>query len=455
MITVNLKAGLGNQLFQYAFGRSLAHDLNTDLFFDLSHYDTDYSKSIIHDCYNLHHFKINENYLKFSNDKKSLSNLNFYDESLFNKITDFPSRNFNKLQIPAHFDGYWQSEKYFMHNEKIIRKDLQFKNTLNGKDKVVAKDITSHNAVAMHIRRGDYLDYTKFGTCSTDYYKKAVSFIEEHVENPKFFIFSDDHQWVKKNIHISHPTYHVTHNDVEKGHKDLRLMSLCKHFIIANSSFSWWGAWLSENEDKIVTTPQPWFICRHPNLRYIDKGENYFPIPNDHSKVFNDSKIILFNLNDSKYLDISSVNNTDLSFDKNILNIKTSGNDSKIYLKEIQRLNENNDVIMKISMEAKSSGVLEVYYTTKQSANHTGYNKFYSYYYENDDLDIYIYLTKEFLLTNLMLVPSSIGETEINIKSLEIREISNSKKYYSSAYKTVSNKISKFRNVFAGLNKKS
>lgn len=446
MITVKLIGGLGNQLFQYAFGRSLSYDLNTELFFDLSHYDSEYAKSLRHEFYTLNHFKIKDiDTEKFQNEIRSSSNLNYYKERDFNEITGFPSlKNFDALQLPAHFEGYWQAEKYFMHNEKIIRKDFQFKNPINGKNKKIAKDISDNNSVAMHIRRGDYLNYTKFGTCSTDYYEKSVEFIENQVDDPKFFIFSDDNQWVKENISISHPKYHVTNNDVENGHEDLRLMSLCQHFIIANSSFSWWGAWLSKNENKIVTTPDPWLLCRDPGTEYINKGKHYYPIRNDHSSYFNDSKRILFSLNQYSK-DIPSIKNADLTIDKNGLNIKTSGNDSKLYLKEIKKFNDDNAVIAKISIQAKTDGILRLYYTTKQVADYVEENSFYSYYYENEDLDIYVTLSNEILLSNLMIIPSTLGKSRISIKSLEIREIDKPDSNFRVSG-LFSNVISKFQN---------
>ena len=450
MITVKIMGGLGNQLFQYAFGRSLSIDLDTELFFDISFFDTEFARSLNHIFYKLNHFNIKENFnnLKFSDDyiDKS-SKLNCYQEAYFNEVTDFPSlRNINKIQLPAFFHGFWQSEKYFLHNQNIIRNELQLNTPLYGKNKEIASDILDHNSVALHIRRGEYKNLPHFGMCDTGYYERSVSFIEKRVENPKFFIFSDDHEWVKKNIQIPYPTYHVTHNNVETGFEDLKLMSLCKHFIIANSSFSWWGAWLSSNDDKIITTPKPWLISRLPAVRYIDSGKNFFPILNDQSEVYNESSLVLFSLNPFKYsLDIPSIKNLDLNEEDNMLNIHTLGNDSKLYLKEIQKLNDNNEVIMKISIIPKSDDIIRLYYKTEDLSSYNDNNSFYSHYYENEDIDIYVHLSKEVLLSSLMIVPATIEGSNIIIKSIEIREIDNSKKFSSCFYNIISNKISNFR----------
>ena len=451
MITIKIQGGLGNQLFQYAFGRSLSYDLNTKISFDLSYFDTEASKSSRHAIYALKLFNIKENIdiINFSSEMDESSRHNYYQETSFNEITGFPAlNNYNILQLPAYFNGYWQSEKYFLHNEKIIRNELELKIPVKGTNKLVAQDILDHNSVAMHIRRGDYNDHPHFGMCDADYYNKSVSFIEKHVESPKFYIFSDDHEWVNDNIHIPHPTYHVTHNDVEKGYEDLRLMSLCKHFIIANSTFSWWGAWLSRNNDKIVTIPKPWFISRRPTSRYIDKGKHFYPITNDYSEVFNESCLILFSLNPSKYsIDIPSIKNVELKVDSNMLNIHTLGSDSKLFLKEIHKLDDNNEVIMKISLKPESSDLIRLNYTTKNSSTHNFGNSFHSYYYENEDIDIYIPLSKEVLLTNLMIVPALTEASNITIKSLEIREIHNSKDYSKLLSHNISDTISKLINT--------
>ena len=447
MITVKIKGGLGNQLFQYAFGRSLSADLNTELSFDLSYYDNEISKYSKHSIYALNLFNIKENIdiINFSNEMDNATSKHIcYNDASFNELTSFPSlNNFDKLQLPAYYDGFWQSEKYFKHNENIIRNELELKIPINGENKAIAEDILDHNSVALHVRRGDYQDLPHFGMCDTDYYNKSIIFIEKQVKNPKFYIFSDDHQWVKKNIHIPHST-HVTHNDFDKGYEDLRLMSLCQHFIIANSTFSWWGAWLSKNDDKIVTIPKPWFISRLPSTRYIDKGKHFYPISNDYNEVFNKSNLILFSLNPYKYaIDIPSIKNVDLKVDGNMLNIHTLGNDSKLYLKKIHKLNDNNEVIMKISLKTESPDIIRLYYTTENSPTYSSDNSFHSHYFENEDIDIYIHLSKEVFLTNLMIVPASIEGSKIIIKSLEIREIDNSKNYSSLFSNNISKIISK------------
>ena len=130
--------------------------------------------------------------------------------------------------------------------------------------------IQSSDAVAIHVRRGDYIsnqNTTEFhGICSLDYYHKAIDEIISKVNDPHFFVFSDDPEWTQENLKIDAPTTYVAHNSSDKNYEDLRLMSLCNHFIIANSSFSWWGAWLSRNESKIVIAPSRWF----QDIKYND-----------------------------------------------------------------------------------------------------------------------------------------------------------------------------------------
>ena len=161
----------------------------------------------------------------------------------------------------CYLRGYWQSEKYFQTHAAAIRADFSFKSPLTNENRLLAQKIGELNAVSLHVRRGDYVKNpvtaAMHGVCSLNYYNAAVEHIQSHVANPVFFIFSDDMPWVKENLTVAAPTHHVAHND--RAYDDMHLMSLCKHHVIANSSFSWWGAWLNACPDKIVVAPKQWF----------------------------------------------------------------------------------------------------------------------------------------------------------------------------------------------------
>lgn len=162
-----------------------------------------------------------------------------------------------------YYEGYFQHEKYFKHLREDILKSFSLSVPLDEKNQTVLNKILETNSVSIHIRRGDYVHLEHVskthGTCSLDYYKKAVEYITKKVENPHFFIFSDDIDWVIKNFKIEYPFMVVDFNQ-EKEYFDLNLMKNCKHNIIANSSFSWWGGWLNENPQKIVIAPKKWTL---------------------------------------------------------------------------------------------------------------------------------------------------------------------------------------------------
>ena len=137
--------------------------------------------------------------------------------------------------------------------------------------------ISQTNSVSLHIRRGDYVSNQKtnqtHGTCDLDYYQRCITEIEKEVENPYFFVFSDEIEWVKENLKINHPAEYVDQNTGDKSYEDMRLMSQCKHNVIANSSFSWWGAWLNSYPDKIVFAPKRWFASdKHNTKDLIPEG---------------------------------------------------------------------------------------------------------------------------------------------------------------------------------------
>jgi hypothetical protein len=169
------------------------------------------------------------------------------------------------LDVPtdSYLFGYWQSEKYFREEARTIRADFTFKPPLSRINDALARQIGRQNAISLHVRRGDYANNPKttatHGLCSLDYYRSAIKYVTDRVEAPSFYIFSDDPAWVKENIRLDFPCHYVDNNKGAESYNDMRLMSMCKHHIIANSSFSWWGAWLNPNPEKIVVAPQKWF----------------------------------------------------------------------------------------------------------------------------------------------------------------------------------------------------
>jgi len=267
MIIIKLNGGLGNQLFQYSLGRKLSIK-NNDIFkLDLSDFTKNNPRS-----YGLEHFNIIENFasnedinrIKKTGVWKLLDKLKPYCKrsAIKYKGYDFDP-NILKLFGNFYLDGYWQSEKYFQDIENIIREEITLKEPLPSKYSELIDKIKNSDSASVHIRRGDYITNKKFSKVynllDEKYYQGAIKFITEKISDVKFFIFSDDIEWVKRNIDIPYPKTFVSGANETKDYEELMLMSLCKHNIIANSSFSWWGAWLNKNADKIVISPDKWF----------------------------------------------------------------------------------------------------------------------------------------------------------------------------------------------------
>jgi len=299
MIVVKLMGGLGNQMFQYALARSLAHKrLETsfrnppaggypesrnhivdsgsragmtggrqDKFF----LDTSWFANQTKRVYELNCLKIIENIAPPELTEPSLTKNSgiFSLKKIFGtkpRISIYREHGFRfdpkvlKLPDDVYLDGYWQTEKYFLNIRGVLLKEFLPKE-FGARALDYKKAIESaENAVSVHVRRGDYVsepNTNKYhGTCGSEYYREAAKIIGDKVPNPHFFVFSDDVPWVKENIALGDK---VTYVEGCKNYEDLHLMSLCRHNIIANSSFSWWGAWLNEHPDKIVVTPKKWF----------------------------------------------------------------------------------------------------------------------------------------------------------------------------------------------------
>lgn len=267
--------GMGNQMFQYAAGRRLAEKHKTELKLDLTFLlDRTPQENFTYRNYDLDVFNIHENFAKpneisWLKASKVESLLRVVRKFFKNKkYIEEAHYHFDKRILNApdnvYLDGYWQSDKYFSDIENIIRKEFTFKFEFDKRYKEMAKKIQSVNAICVNVRRGDYVDnpnIRKFhGVCSLDYYQRSEKIIDSKINKPYFFIFSDDIKWCMKNLRFNRRFTFVTHDYAGKkfGHY-LYLMTLCKHYIIANSSFVWWATWLNHNKDKIVISPKKWF----------------------------------------------------------------------------------------------------------------------------------------------------------------------------------------------------
>lgn len=179
-----------------------------------------------------------------------------YKENGFNYVSGLPEKK------NTYFQGYWQSWKYFENIETEVRNNFKFVTPLSSRNKELTEKIINNNSVSIHIRRGDYTKKRRWdeigSICNPDYYNWAIVHINEFIEKPLFVVFSDDMQWVRDNLILPDSIF-VDWNTGTESYNDMRLMSLCKHNIIANSSFSWWGAFLNSNPDKIVIAPEKWY----------------------------------------------------------------------------------------------------------------------------------------------------------------------------------------------------
>jgi hypothetical protein len=275
MICIQLIGGLGNQMFQYACGRSLAYRHKTALIFDTSHLKKKKggitSRSYSLDIFNIQGAEISEAELKKTRPRiyrifnslsiklrhKGIQTSTYFIENKFSY-----NAGIEKTSGNCFLSGYWQSQRYFKVIESLIRQEFTFPNKLNRQNSDWLSEIKNSNSVSLHIRRTDFVNnisHDIHGFCSMDYYKEAIETMHGKVKNPVFFIFSDDIEWAKTNLVITSKCFFISGNTGSNSYIDMQLMSFCKHNIIANSSFSWWGAWLNSNADKIVTAPLKWF----------------------------------------------------------------------------------------------------------------------------------------------------------------------------------------------------
>lgn len=279
MITVDIFGGLGNQMFQYALGRHLALKNNSELtlrFIDVGAFS---KREYVLGCFKLAQGIQVEKAVGNRQEgflRKIREILGRKETIVREKSFPFDSSVLNSREKNIHLFGYWQSEKYFKDIRKIILEDFAFIKPLNRRNQETLLEITDSNSVSIHVRRGDYVADKKtqefHGVYGSDYYSKAIKAVSKMVRQahhePVFFFFSDDIDWVKKNIKTKFNNVYVDWNTGDRSYVDMQLMKSCKHNILANSSFSWWGAWLNQNPNKIVIAPTHWF--RDPSVDTID-----------------------------------------------------------------------------------------------------------------------------------------------------------------------------------------
>jgi hypothetical protein len=295
MIVARLKGGLGNQLFQYAAGRALAHRLDAPLKLGLGVYKRAAFRSYWLDRFEIQatstsplydrlfpflprRFRSERNLARFGRlfgeislpEPKSPADegvgLPAGMTPLYDRQDGFDER-FLSISGDVYLHGYWQSERYFAPIAEPLRRELKFRFPPDAENRALLEKIRSTEAVALHVRRGDYLVLAHNYGCSPDYYRRAVERLQPHVRDPHYFIFSDDPEWTRAEIKPGPNCTYVTHNTGRQDYEDLRLMSHCRHFIMANSTFSWWGAWLGEFPDKRIICPTPWYADPSRSVR--------------------------------------------------------------------------------------------------------------------------------------------------------------------------------------------
>lgn len=278
-IVTALHGGLGNQLFQYSVARALAHRLQVPLYLDTRFYKNNSFRAYLLDKFN-HTGKVLHNYEQLPEPvgwaKKAARTMGLISGTeIMKRIDGHESHAFDprlwEVSPGTFLHGWWFSERYFSDIGELLREELKFLEDASGENADLIERVAATHSVSVHIRRGDYVSNANVAAgmakCSLDYYIRAANFIEARTARaPVFYVFSDDISWCRENLKLPGKMIFLDGNGEEHCHEDLRLMSQCKHHIIANSTFSWWGAWLNSNPKKIVVAPKRWIT----SSKYFD-----------------------------------------------------------------------------------------------------------------------------------------------------------------------------------------
>lgn len=279
MIVTKIYGGLAGQMLQYALGRKLSLKNKTKLFLDKSWYDRPYwdhahPRDFKLDKLNVNYQVLNPNKLiwkfRLTHRLKKLNPL--YHQTVNEKDFSQYDEDIISAGRKTVLDGYWNSYKYFADIRETLIKEFTPTDKPAAKNEAALNRIRSTNSVSVHFRRGDYKQNEFHGILSKEYYDKAVAIIKEKVANPMLYIFSDETDWVTQNVNFDLPYEIIDFNKDANNHWDIELMKNCRHNIIANSGFSWWGAWLNTHAGKIVIAPERWINHEQSRIDNIPGG---------------------------------------------------------------------------------------------------------------------------------------------------------------------------------------
>ena len=278
-VIVRLHGGLGNQMFQYACGRAVANRRNANLLIDLRLLlDRSPRENYVYRNYELNVFQIKQDFASLRDIMRvGLGLRQQVSAKLFGRPPQWKYRAFEELPGPlqdellngngsVYLDGFWQSAKYFAEIDDLIRREFQLWFPPTGRADELRRKIAAGNSVCINARRTDFVGQPINGTCEDSYFMDAFNYVHDRVDNPNYFVFSDDLVWCREHFAFIHNATFVEFADVE-GRMEWyqNLMQTCRHFIIPNSTFAWWAAYLSQFPERIVVAPKQWFAISDLN----------------------------------------------------------------------------------------------------------------------------------------------------------------------------------------------
>jgi len=271
---IRLQGGLGNQMFQYAFGMALAQRTKRPVVYDMAFFEQGNGEHVSRRS-ELHVFGIEPDRASQTHIERLLDEHSPWRSRLARQLPAIlPPTTIRERQpytflpellyspLAQYFDGYWQTERYFEALPNEVRKAFTFLPPTDAHVLRTAAAIEATTSISLHVRRGDYTSHAAaqryFVTCGVDYYQGAMAHMLNQLPQAEFFVFSDDTAWARKHLPALASLHFVEGNHGDRSPADMYLMSRCKHHIIANSSFSWWGAWLGSWPDNVVIAPIRW-----------------------------------------------------------------------------------------------------------------------------------------------------------------------------------------------------